>query len=106
MKSKVLLMTLLIAAFTLAACNSTKSDNTQKADKNLTEGVLVDMNNLDGCGWIIKLEDGTKLQPVNINKFDFEPKDGVAVLFRYKKVDMAGVCMLGQMVELLSIKEK
>jgi hypothetical protein len=106
MKTKVLLMTLLIAVFTFAACNSTKSDKPKADDKNLIEGVLVDMNNLDGCGWIIKLQDGTKLQPINMDKFELEPKDGAAVLFSYKKVDMAGVCMVGQMVELLSIKEK
>ena len=106
MKAKVLILMLMVAVMTLAACNSSKTKEQAVKDKNMTEGVFVDMSNVDGCGWIIKLPDGSKMQPTNLSQFDITPEENMTVLFTYKKSDLAGVCMMGQMIELTSIKEK
>ncbi|HET7817905.1 MAG TPA: hypothetical protein VFL70_01225 [Bacteroidia bacterium] len=58
---------------------------------------------VDGCGFLIQLEDGKKLQPANLSS-DYK-KDKLPVWVKYapKKGGMS-VCMAGQMIELSDIQ--
>ena len=106
MKTKFLIIGLILSFGIIMGCNSHANSTKASKNKNETTGVFVDMKSIDGCQWIIKLEDGTKLQAVNLNKFDIEPADGMKIEFTYKKSDMATVCMMGQSIEILSIHKK
>lgn len=106
MKTKVLIIGLILSFGIMIGCNSHSTSVKTSENNNETIGVFVDMKSMDGCQWIIKLEDGTKLQPVNLQKFDIKPADGMKIGFTYKKSDMATVCMMGQSIEILSIHKK
>ncbi|WP_281988700.1 hypothetical protein [Aquimarina aggregata] len=68
-------------------------------------GTLIEMSVLDGCSWIIQLDAGEKLQPVNLNNFEIEKKNELKVSMVYKEVEaMAGICMVGKMVEISCLK--
>ncbi len=51
---------------------------------------------VDGCSWMIKLEDGKLLEPVNL-KDEFK-KDGLKVWIQYKHYENYSFCMSGEMV--------
>ena len=60
-------------------------------------------NEVDGCGYMIQLGDGTKLEPSNL-KDEFK-KDKLDVWIKYaaKKGGMS-TCMAGQMVDITDIQ--
>jgi hypothetical protein len=67
-------------------------------------GVLRDFSGLAGCKWIIELDNGTKLEPVNLHEFAITPAEGLHVHLTYiVKTDMASICMAGTIVQLTSI---
>lgn len=58
-----------------------------------TIGTLKDFSGLDGCGFLIELENGDLLNPV-VMKGEFDMKDGQVVSFSYVKLEeMMSVCM-------------
>ncbi|MEM6967234.1 MAG: hypothetical protein AAF573_20900 [Bacteroidota bacterium] len=71
-------------------------------NKNCTEvGTLKDFTGLDGCKFMIVLDNGEKLQPVKYEDADVELKDGQRIKFGYKEVtDQMSICMAGKMVEI------
>ncbi len=79
-----------------------------KMDKGCPNGIngtLVNLN-LDGCSWVIELDNNKKIIPINLDSFDIEKEDDVKVSITYTLLDnMAGICMAGKMVELSCIKE-
>ena len=62
--SSISLMTLL-----LLACNKNECSDSVK-------GKLKDLSGLDGCGFVIELENGNKLEPLNLSDFDIDLNDG------------------------------
>ena len=70
-------------------------------------GTLKDYNGLDGCTWIIELDNGEKLQPVNLLELNIGLTDGKKVTVTYDEVkDMSGICMTGIMVSVKTIEER
>ena len=58
---------------------------------------------VDGCSWLLILEDGTKLQPVNLAP-EFQ-KNNLKVWITYElKKGANSICMTGKMVTLASIQ--
>ncbi len=115
MKYKITIIVFSIASILLHSCasntNSKKSRNQytkqeEKIKANSVEGKLIDMTNTDGCGWIIQLKSGLKIQPINLDKFDIELADGQEVWVQFHKLDLVGTCMAGDIVKLESIIEK
>lgn len=93
-----------------AACDSTKkTTNTSAAETNKCKipGVIKDYTGLDGCQFLIELENGEKWMPVKVNDESFVMADGVAILFAYKEVkDAVSTCMTGsKMIEITCIKK-
>ncbi len=82
--------------FILVSCISKK----QCPDGEL--GVIKNLNGLDGCGWVIELKNGDKLQPLNFDSFtEVQKKEGLLVHLSYKTMDgMGSICMVGKIVEL------
>jgi hypothetical protein len=57
---------------------------------------------VDGCSWMLQLEDGKKLQPLILAP-EFQ-KEGLKVLIKYEvKKDAVGVCMVGEIVSITEI---
>ena len=89
-----------ILLFTLA-CN----DKVAPGDIYQT-GTIRDYTGLDGCTFIIELDSGEKLEPVNLNDFLESPKDGQTVKITFKpEPQMASICMVGTIVSIQSLKK-
>lgn len=74
--------------------------------KGEVEGIVKDYTGLDGCGFIIELENGDKLEPVRIADSNFVFHDGQKVIFTYTELkDVGSFCMVGKIVQIESIRE-
>jgi hypothetical protein len=68
-------------------------------------GTVVDNSGLDGCGFIIKLDNGEVLEPVSIPLY-FQLYNNQRVKLSYKeRTDMASTCMMGKIVDITCIEE-
>lgn len=91
---------LLAAALLLAGCPADKCPDGVNA-------VLVNLEGLDGCTWVFELEDGQRLEPVNLHQYDLELKDGLKVKINYTEaLDMMSICMVGKMVNITCISKR
>tara|TARA_B110000285_G_C14534868_1_gene342389 strand:+ start:158 stop:466 length:309 start_codon:yes stop_codon:yes gene_type:complete len=81
--------------FLLLACNKNKCADSVKAE-------LKDLTGLDGCGFVVELENGSKLEPLNLSNFDIELKDGkkVWVSYHLTNIFIGTTCMVGDIVEI------
>ncbi len=71
---------------------------------NLT-GTVKDYTGLDGCGYLIELDNGTRLEPVIVHdSIKFYDNQRVKLSYIERK-DMASICMAGIMAEITCIKE-
>ncbi len=79
-----------------------------KTDEGCPDGIsgtLVELN-LDGCSWVIELEDNKKIIPVNFDSFGIEKENDIKLLITYSQLnDVAGICMAGKMVELSCVQK-
>jgi len=61
---------------------------------------------LDGCKWMLLLENGAKLQPQGMLAEAFQ-KDQMKVWVKYEmQKDAPNICMAGEVVKILDIKER
>ena len=60
------LITTTIIFCTLLACNKNECVNSEKA--------RIENNQIDGCGYTIRLNNGDQIEPVNLADFDIQPK--------------------------------
>ncbi len=81
----------------LFSCSNSKiADGTFK-------GTVTDVTGLDGCGMLIKLDNGTTLQPLVLPKnFILEKNKRVKLTFIVLK-DRMSTCMNGSLAEITSI---
>jgi|AntRauTorckE5430_2_1112549.scaffolds.fasta_scaffold01148_5 hypothetical protein len=90
---------ILLIAFGIASCTPKISP-----DGCSTEGTMRDMTGLDGCKFLIELDDGKRLNPVeySVKASDFE--DGQRIRFAYEVVEVMNVCMSGQTVKVTCLE--
>jgi hypothetical protein len=101
MKAIIKIQFITFCIITILFAQSCSKDSSKK------NGELKNFTGLDGCGWIIALEDGTNLEPTNLTEFDVEFVDGNKILVEYKQSNVgASICMVGEIVEIKSIKER
>jgi|GEM_PF-766774 len=78
-------------------------------EKGCEDGVpamILDYTGLSGCKWVIRLENGERLEPVNLHEFDLVPADSMIVYITYTEAPtMMSICMVGKMVEVTCITE-
>lgn len=73
--------------------------------KCATNGIVRNMAGLDGCGFLIELEDGRKVEPVVMEDKSFKFKDGQKIRFTYEQErEMMSVCMGGMTVRVTCIE--
>lgn len=102
---KYLLSKLLLVFILATAACSPKS----KLKTNEVNAVLADYTGLDGCGWMLKLENADvngnqTLMPLNLDEFSITKRDGKKVLIVYKDEPAFNTCMAGATVRLSSIR--
>ncbi len=84
----------------LAACPDERCEGGKDA-------LILDYSGLDGCGWVILLKSGERLEPVNLHQFDIEPADSLPVNLTYTVIkDMMSICMVGKIVHISCITTK
>lgn len=67
--------------------------------------ILRNLTGLDGCGWVLQLDDGSKLEPQNLNDFEIEYVEGKSLQVSYTEIDGASICMVGQIVNINCLVE-
>ena len=93
---------LIVFTFLLAGCTKSTSP-----EAGAVAASLHDYTGLDGCSWVIKLENGEVLEPVNLANFTIELKEGKKVWLKYtEQNDLASICMVGPIVRIVEISER
>jgi len=83
----------------LFACNSSQVCNQS------VQATLHNYTGLDGCGWVLELNDGSKLEPQNLDDFEIELEEGKKLHIKYEKVDAGSICMVGDVVKIKCLSE-
>jgi hypothetical protein len=116
-----LLLHLLVFVILLLSLNSCTEKETVLPESGCnTFATVKDLRGLDGCGFVLELADGQRLEPVSPTRgwcgttteeqktaFEkFNLRDGQKVKIGYKKVNEVGsICMVGQVVAITCIEE-
>jgi hypothetical protein len=105
------LFLMLIASMCLLASLTSckKSRSTDPVKDCGTPATVRDLRGLDGCSFVLELQNGQRLEPVKTNSVNsalanFTWKDGQRVTIAYQEVN-GGVstCMVGKLVEVTCI---
>ena len=76
------------------------------AQRKYTRASVIDMSELSGCGFMLKLENGKKLQPTPALTEDYSVNDmDVWIKYQVKK-GAVGICMSGQIVTIMDIQKR
>lgn len=69
---------------------------------------LKNLTGLDGCSWVLVLDNGKQLEPTNLKKFDnIKLEDGKKVFVEYEEQPYAvSICMVGTIVKITCISEQ
>lgn len=89
-----------ILVFSFLSCKKSQADTN-------ASGTIVKQS-IDGCTWLIKLDNGSILEPSNLLSFTtVTVKDGQRVTLTYQKCqDCISICMMGEMVYLQAISNQ
>ncbi|MBC7913503.1 MAG: hypothetical protein H7Y07_05200 [Pyrinomonadaceae bacterium] len=82
----------------------------EKGDEPVkVSGTLKNLTGLDGCGWIIEIKQNEsikKLEPTNLSDFNVTLTNGQKVSLSYNETNTVSICMVGQVVQLISIQNE
>jgi len=102
MKKSVYIIPVLFSVLLFTACD----DDTGGIQPNAQEGIVRDYTGLDGCGYIIEMLGGDKLEPVEMADTSFHFYDGQRVEVWYTELtNINTLCMAGRTVRIDSIRE-
>lgn len=109
------LFLLFVVGFTFTQCNDDDKSSCS------TYATVRDLSGLDGCGFVLELEDGTTLEPripvlfcgtppvpkeiTEDPLYGFEFVDGKRVKISYEETGDMSICMVGPVVKITCIKE-
>ncbi len=83
-------------------CKTPEKTAPSPPEPGSVSATVIDMRELDGCTYLLELQDGMKLQPTAI-PVEYQ-QAGLKVRVKYKKVEIMSICMSGTPVELTYIK--
>ena len=70
-------------------------------DSDFGNATLRDYTGLDGCHWVIELDNGEVVEPRNVEDFIAEPVSQMRLLVEYTvEPDWVSICMVGPVVTL------
>lgn len=93
------------AALTFASCQKTPSEPAPTAATCATPATVRDLTGLDGCGKVLVLADGRRLQPMGSVWQRFQSHDGQNVYIAFTLTSGVSSCMVGPTAELSCIRE-
>jgi hypothetical protein len=109
---------LLLSLLLLSVVTSCQKAELAPVNSCGTLATIRDLRGLDGCGFILELDNGEKLEPVYDYGFcgtpplptpvinDIQFLDGKRVSIAYKELkDRSSICMVGKVVEITCISE-
>jgi PKD repeat protein len=98
--------TVCLEIHTADSCSSTYCDSVYVGIQEPCSlyGTVADYTGLDGCGLVIKLDNGELLEPQQIVP-NFELKAGQRVMLSYTEIPYASICMAGKIVRIDCIRE-
>ena len=71
------------------------------SDPDGGNSTLRDYTGLDGCGWVIEVDEGDVLEPMNLGEFIDNPASDMRLLIEYtEESGYASICMVGPIVHL------
>ena len=86
---------ILLSCFFILTGQTCKQKNGKKSNDCQVMGTIKDFKGLDGCGFMIVLEDGSRLQPVKYSSKNLEIKDGQNIRFNYEEItNQVGICIM------------
>ena len=89
--------------FTVIICTALLNFSCSKQQQEIT-GIVKDYTGLDGCGLVIVLDNGTNLEPVSLPANVTLIADR-RVTIKYRTLtNRASNCMIGPIVEILSLR--
>ena len=92
---KLLVLGLIVVTIAIHSCNK------ESECENSHSAKLVDMTGLDGCSWMIELNNGTRLEPTNLNDFNINLQENQKIWVVYHTAaQMASICMHGEIVTI------
>lgn len=101
MKKHINFLFVIIAFCTLFSCK------TQHVCSNAEKAKLKNISGLDGCSWVIELEDGSVLEPMNLKEFDIKKRNGKKIYVSYKaEPKYVSICMTGPIVRITCIENR
>ena len=100
------LIFLVCLAFFLSCKTKPEVSKNEQSGCN-TSATVKDFTGLDGCTFLIILENGDKLLPAKVNDESFTFRDGQKIRFDYKEMkDAMSICMAEKMIiEVTCIEE-
>ncbi|MGQ0829062.1 MAG: hypothetical protein ACT4ON_11795 [Bacteroidota bacterium] len=106
MKNKlknIVLITLVIITTACSQKTGTTQSTVKEQDKaGFTKATVINYK-LDGCSWMLQLEDKNRLEPINL-KEEFQ-KENLKVWVQYEIFkEGASICMAGEMVKIIAIE--
>ena len=75
----------------------------------MQEGVIKDMSNLNGCGYVVQLNNGTILEVENLHEFNIDIENNKEVWVKYQSnplICIETMCQLGEVVSLENMIER
>ena len=85
-------------ALSLVAC---KKNDDLASCPNSVPATFKDLTGLDGCGMVLELSDGSRLEDANLSELNLTPADGLKVRVKYSDAPgMASICMVGPIVRV------
>ena len=98
---KILVLTFIVLTICISSCDK------ESEYENSHSAKLVNMTRLDGCSWMIELNDGTKLELTNLNDFNINLKNNKKIWVVYHSAaQMASICMHGETVTIDCISDR
>lgn len=94
---KLLLLFSLVALVASCSTHDACSGSVHVKMRNLT--------GLDGCGWVLQLNDNSYLEAQNLNEFEIEFVEGKELHVKYEEVDGGSICMVGKIVKITCLTE-
>lgn len=89
---------LFIALITFSACNAPEHEGEMLA-------ILHNYTGLDGCGWVLEIDNGKILEPTNLSTFPIQLEEGKSLYITYTLVEGGSICMVGDLVEIQTLTE-
>jgi hypothetical protein len=99
--------TLLLGAIFTSILAITSCTKNNGCPNSSDKAIVRDFTSIDTCGIVFELEDGSKVEPMNLSEWQaFEFVDDQLVWLKFKNVSGQSTCQLGDVVRIQCVSER